>query len=72
MSFGRYMCDDLAMPRPATGKTKLRNIRVVDEVWLPAMAKARAEGRTLTEVIVTYLRRYNSTPPKPRKPAGDE
>lgn len=47
-----------------TGSTPVRNLRVVDEIWRPALAKARAEGRTLTEVITTYLRRYISTPPK--------
>jgi hypothetical protein len=72
MSFRGYICDDRPVPRPATGKTKSRNLRVVDEVWLPAMAKARAEGRSLTEVIVTYLRRYISTPPKLKKPTDSE
>ena len=43
-----------------------RNLRVANEVWLPALAKARAEGRPLTEVIVAYLRRYISTPPRRR------
>jgi len=66
MDFRKYTCDDRGMPRPPTGKTPVRNLRVVDEVWLPALAKARAEGRTLTDVIVTYLRRYVSTPPRKR------
>ena len=64
--FRRYMCDDQGVPRPATGKTPLRNLRVPDDVWQAAMAKARAEGRTLTDVLVAYLRRYISTPPKKR------
>lgn len=46
------------MARPATGKTKLRNIRVPDELWAAAMEEAKAEGRTLTDVIVTDLHRY--------------
>lgn len=66
MDSRKYTCDDQDVPRPPTGKTPVRNLRVVDEVWLPALAKARAEGRTLTEVIVTYLRRYISTPPRKR------
>ena len=66
MDFRKYTCDDRDMPRPPTGRTPVRNLRVVDEVWLPALAKARAEGRTLTDVIVTYLRRYVSTPPRKR------
>lgn len=66
MSSGRYMCDDQGVPRPATGKTPLRNLRVDGELWNAALAKARAEGRTLSEVIVAYLRRYVSTPPRKR------
>lgn len=46
------------MARPATGKTKLRNVRVPDELWAAAMAEARMEGRTLTDVIVGDLHRY--------------
>jgi predicted HicB family RNase H-like nuclease len=64
------MCEDQGVPRPATGQTPLRNIRVANELWAAAQAKAKAEGRTLTEVIVTYLRRYVSAPP--RKRADDE
>ncbi|MFJ2399874.1 hypothetical protein ACIOUE_01120 [Streptomyces xanthochromogenes] len=46
------------MARPATGKTPLRNIRVPDELWTAAMAEAKAEGRSLTDVIVGDLHRY--------------
>jgi predicted HicB family RNase H-like nuclease len=65
------MCEDQAVPRPATGKTPLRNIRVAGELWEAAKAKARAEDRSLSEVIVVYLRRYVSTPPR-RKRSTDE
>ena len=68
MNSGRYMCDDAGVPRPATGKTPLRNVRVPDDLWSAALAKARAEGRSLSEVLVAYLRRYVAAPP--RKP-GD-
>ena len=46
------------MARPATGKTPLRNIRVPDELWSAAMAEAKEEGRSLTDVIVSDLHRY--------------
>ncbi|MCY0917070.1 hypothetical protein OS965_02615 [Streptomyces sp. H27-G5] len=46
------------MARPATGKTKLRNIRVSDELWSAAMTEAKEEGRSLTDVIVSDLHRY--------------
>jgi hypothetical protein len=64
------VCDDQPVPRPATGQTPVRNIRVPGHLWQAAKAKAKAEGRTMTDVIVAYLRRYISTPP--RKRADDE
>lgn len=70
MSFRGYMCEDQDVPRPATGKTPLRNIRVANDLWKAAQKKAEAEGRTMTDVIVAYLRRYVST--APRKRADDE
>lgn len=53
------------MGRPATGVTRLRNVRVPDGLWQAAKDKAAAEGRTLTDVILSALQRYVSTPPKP-------
>jgi len=35
--------------------TPLRSVRVSDEIWKPALAKAEAEGVPLTSVIVTAL-----------------
>jgi hypothetical protein len=65
-SFCTYVWQTVAMPRPATGKTPVRNLRVPEHIWRPALDKAKVEGRTLTEVITTYLRRYISTPPRRR------
>lgn len=60
------------MARPATGKTPLRNIRVPDELWNAAMAEAKAEGRTLTDVIVSDLHRYVNRRQREREAArGD-
>jgi NRPS condensation-like uncharacterized protein len=50
--------------RPATGETPSRNIRVPDGVWNAVKAKAKAEGRTITDVVVTALHRYAATPAK--------
>jgi hypothetical protein len=72
VDFCKYTCEDRRMPRPATGKTPVRNLRVPDHIWEPALAKAHAEGKTLTEVITAYLRRYIATPPRPEKPAAAE
>lgn len=66
IGFCTYIWQTVLMPRPATGKTPNRNLRVPEQIWEAALAKARAEGRTLTEVITTYLRRYISTPPRNR------
>lgn len=57
------------MGRPATGKTPVRNVRVPDGLWKAAQERAAAEGRTITDVIVSALHRYVSAP-APRQ-AGD-
>ena len=64
MDSRKYTCDTRQMPRPATGKTPVRNLRVPDHIWHAAQEKAEDEGRTLTDVIVAYLKRYISTPPR--------
>ena len=38
--------------------TPLRNVRVDDDLWQAAKAKAEAEGTTLTAVILEALRRF--------------
>ncbi|MFM9461254.1 hypothetical protein ACKI1K_00155 [Streptomyces scabiei] len=50
--------------RPATGKTPLRRFRVATALWKAAQERAAAEGRTLTDVIVSALHRYVSAPPR--------
>jgi hypothetical protein len=55
---------------PNQPKTPVRTVRVDDGLWRAAQEKAKAEGRTLTGVIVDYLKRYVSTPP--RKKASDD
>ena len=64
---GTYMRDDVVVPRPRTGRTPVRNIRVAEQLWRDAQAKAEAEGRTLTEVLATYLTRYVATPPRKQR-----
>ena len=64
MSIRNDTCEDEHVPRPATGETPVRNIRVAENLWSAAKAKAKAEGRTMTDVLVSYLRRYVSTPPR--------
>lgn len=43
---------------PNMPATPNRTIRVPDEIWEPAMAKAHDEGKTLTEVIVKALEAF--------------
>ena len=57
-------------PMPNQPKTPVRGLRVEDSLWRAAQEKAKAEGRTLTAVLVAYLKRYVSTPPR-KKTDGD-
>jgi hypothetical protein len=47
---------------PNQPKTPNRVIRVETTLWRAAQAKAAAEGKTVTGVIVAYLKRYVATP----------
>ncbi len=38
--------------------TPLRNVRIPDEVWQAALAKAEREGTTVTAVVLAALQRY--------------
>lgn len=58
-------CDDGPVPKPATGKTPVRNARIPDEVWLPAVAKAEMEGRNASEAMTEALRKYVAEAPAP-------
>ena len=47
-----------SVPRPRTGETPQHNVRVPAKLWNAAVAKARGEGKTLSRVIVEFLRAY--------------
>lgn len=49
---------------PNQPKTPNRAIRIDTDLWRAAQAKARAEGKTVTGVIVAYLKRYVATAPR--------
>lgn len=55
-------CDDRRVPKASTGKTPVRNARVPDEVWLPALAKAEAQGETGSDAVEHGLRMYSAEP----------
>lgn len=40
-----------------TGK-KIRSVRVSDQVWTKAKAKANEQGMTVSEVIVDFLKEF--------------
>lgn len=54
---------------PNQPKTPNRVIRVETTLWRAAQAKAASEGKTLTRVIVDYLKRYVATPARKRDDA---
>lgn len=45
--------------------TMHRTFRAEDELWLPAKAKAEAEGANLSDVLREALRQYVTQPPPP-------
>lgn len=52
------MTADTVPPVPNKPKTPLRSIRISDETWRAAQAKAEAKGETVTDVIRKALERY--------------
>lgn len=56
---------------PNQPKTPVRGLRVDDELWHAAQEKAKAEGRTMTDVLVAYLKRYIATPARKKADAGE-
>jgi hypothetical protein len=43
---------------------RIRNVRVPDELWEAAKSKAAAEGRSVSEVVRDYLKRWVAQPGK--------
>lgn len=43
---------------PNMPATPNRTVRVPDEIWVPAIAKAAAEGTTVTEVVIKALTKF--------------
>jgi hypothetical protein len=56
------ICDDRQMAKPATGKTPIRNARIPDHVWLPALAKAEALGLTASDAMTGALQTWTAEP----------
>lgn len=50
-----------AMP-PTQQKRKIRTVRIEDQLWEAAQAKAEENGETVTDVIRRALKRYVKQP----------
>jgi hypothetical protein len=59
-----------AVPRPRTGETPIRHVRVSDEIWDEVERIAKAEGRTKTDVVVEALTRHLARTRRQRRQAG--
>jgi hypothetical protein len=57
------------MGRPPKGAQagKIRSIRVDEDLWNAAKARAADRGETITDAITGFLRRYTSTDPRRRR-----
>lgn len=49
---------------PNQPRTPITGFRIPEDVKAAAVARAEAEGKTLTDVVVDHLRRYGKGKPK--------
>jgi len=47
-----------AVPRPKTGETPIRHVRVDDGLWDQVGEIAREQGRPVSAVVIDALKRY--------------
>jgi hypothetical protein len=47
-----------AVPRPKTGETPIRHVRVDDSLWGQIGEIARAQNRSVSAVVLDALKRY--------------
>lgn len=47
-----------AVPRPKTGETPIRHVRVDESLWGQVGEIAREQGRSVTAVVIDALKRY--------------
>jgi hypothetical protein len=47
-----------AVPRPKTGETPIRHVRVEDGLWSQIAEIAREQERSVTSVVIDALKRY--------------
>lgn len=56
------------VPRPTTGETPIRHVRIADKLWSEIARIAREEDRSRTSVVLEALTRYVAW--HSRKPKG--
>ncbi len=59
------------VPRPRTGETPIRHVRVPEKIWGEIGRIAREEGRTVTAVVLDALTRHLAWHKRQKKPADD-
>lgn len=55
---------DTVQPVPNKPRTPITGFRIPEDVKTPAVERAAAEGKTLTDVVVEHLRRYGKRKPR--------
>jgi hypothetical protein len=60
------------VPRPKTGETPIRHVRIGDPTWRQIVAIAEQQGRTVTAVVLDALTRYIAWYRRYGKRADDE
>lgn len=60
-----------SVPRPRTGETPIRHVRVADKVWDQIGAIAAEQGRTVTAVVLDALNRYIAWYRKQKRSSGE-
>lgn len=53
----------MTTPKPGP----IRSVRVPDDLWNAAKARAASEGTTISELIRHWIRNYVNTPPKEKR-----
>ena len=53
----KYMCDNGDVPRPATGKTPNRNLRVAENLWRDYSAACEEQGTTNSDDLRAHMLR---------------
>ncbi len=60
-----------AVPRPKTGETPIRHVRVDDSLWGQIGEIAREQGRSVSAVVLDALRRYVAWHKRQGRRTGD-